>query len=168
MSCTPSMQMYLSMLADLGCWWQFLLPWLCGDRLFLVLLDFFFALCFSPFIFNPHNFCLQEYILDYGFFLGWLLVGTTAPLTIRGFAFKTPTGEVYRVQTEQESNLRFYNRSSGIQLTVGKQVGRGWNFVVSGLLIFASLFIHNSTIRSSRTSVCWSYNKNRVLGLATQ
>ncbi|OVF08501.1 putative 1,3-beta-glucan synthase [Clavispora lusitaniae] len=47
-----------------------------------------FALCFSPFIFNPHNFCLQEYILDYGFFLGWLFGGNHSSSDDTWVAFK--------------------------------------------------------------------------------
>ncbi|KAF5213215.1 hypothetical protein E0198_000732 [Clavispora lusitaniae] len=47
-----------------------------------------FALCFSPFVFNPHNFCLQEYILDYGFFLGWLFGGNHSSSDDTWVAFK--------------------------------------------------------------------------------
>lgn len=76
-----------------------------------------FSLSFSPFIFNPHNFCIQDFMLDYGLFLGWLFGGNHNSTDNSWVAFKKLqrakyTGYKRNKRTEESKSIRFMESSS--------------------------------------------------------
>lgn len=95
------------------------------------------SLSFSPFIFNPHNFCIQDFMLDYGLFLGWLFGGNHNSSDDSWVAFKKLqrtkyTGFKRNKRTDESNSINFTEPSSRL----GNKLGE-----IGVLIIQAFLFL---------------------------
>lgn len=105
----------------------------------------FSSLCFAPFIFNPHQFCLAKMVLDYGDLLRWMFGGNTKKRSSCWPAFKRAYRTKYTGSKKNTRGRDVRDSTHALSSWTNVHVDIGLPFMEAIVYMLPYLFINSQT-----------------------